>query len=270
MLTCALSFNAIQQSNPFLAKFLTLLSCYNNTRIHSAMLEYGRGNPALLEWFANSPSLEGGFVNDFRTLCDFSLITALDNAGTYSMHPVVKKWCRDNINPRQQEELNTIALISVGTAAARALDEGSPRDRQLLLPHADEMRRILRDGGLVSSSEQTIPAIKSLGSLYEDQGRLSHAEGMYLDSLSRSQVLFGHSHCSTRQIVRDLRRLRFTQWQPWSFWWDLVTLGIFELLAGLAMFTFVLLSLSLNLGKEERRTRPTERRWKWQGFGCIG
>lgn len=250
MVTCALLFKEVERLSPLAAKLLLLLSCYDNTRIPGGLLEYGRDNPALPEWFAGPPLLKGRFVKDLQTLSDFSLITALDNAGTYSMHPVVKNWCRDSIDAKQKEELNTIALISVGTAAAQALNGGSPGDQQSLLPHANEMRRMLQNGGLVSASEQTLTAIRSLGSLYRDQGCLVHAEDMYLHVLSMSQVLFGWSHRSTRQIIRDLQRLRFLRWQPGkmlrSSWWDII-LGICELfmglIIGLASFTVSLFSL---------------------------
>jgi hypothetical protein len=249
VVTCALSFKEIERLSPPAAKLLLLLSCYDDTRIPGDLLEYGRDNPTLPEWFASSPLLKGRFVRNLQTLSDFSLITALNNAGTYSMHPVVKNWCGDSIDAKQQEELNTIALISVGTAAAQALDGESPGDRQSLLPHANEMRRMLQNGAPVSASEQTLSAIRSLGSLYSDQGCLAHAEDMYLHVLSRSQVLFGWSHRSTKQIIRDLQRLRFLRWRPGkifrSSWWDII-LGICELFVGLFMglasFTVSLLS----------------------------
>ncbi|KAL3454160.1 hypothetical protein BJX65DRAFT_84975 [Aspergillus insuetus] len=220
VVTCVLSFKQIHQSNPLAAKLLLLFSCYNNTRIPTSLLENGRDDPALPEWFRNFASLEGRFVKELQTLSDFSLITPLDNnTETCSMHPVVKRCCRDNIEAKEAEELNTTALILLGTATAEALNgEGSPvGNQQSLLPHADEMRRMLQSrSGVVSSSEQSILAIRNLGSLYKDQGCLAHAEDMYLCALSRAQEFFGQSHRFTRQINKDLRRLRFMKGPLWK------------------------------------------------------
>ncbi|KAL2839820.1 P-loop containing nucleoside triphosphate hydrolase protein [Aspergillus pseudoustus] len=222
VVTCALSFRQIQQSDPLAAKLLLLLSCYNNAGIPTGLLEYGRDNPPLAEWLPSSPpSLGGLFVKELCTLSDFSLITPLDNnSGTYSMYPVVKRWCRENIDAKEAEELNTVALILLGTATAEALGtESSPAgwDRQSLLPHADEMRRILQNnGGLVATSEQSLLAIRNMGSLYKEQGCLAHAEDMYLCALSRAQEFFGPSHHFTRQINKDLRRLRFMKGPLWK------------------------------------------------------
>ncbi|KAL2782687.1 P-loop containing nucleoside triphosphate hydrolase protein [Aspergillus keveii] len=200
VVTCALSFEQIHQSHPLAAKLLLLFSCYNNAGIPTSLLECERDDPALPNWFGNSASLEGRFVKELRTLSDFSLITSLDNnTGTCSMHPAVKRWCQGNIDAKEAEELNTAALILLGRAAAEALtNKGSPAgNQQLLLPHANEMRRILQSGsGVVSSNEQSLLAIRNLGSLYKDQGCLAHAEYMYLCALSRAQGLFGQSHVS--------------------------------------------------------------------------
>ncbi|KAL2867410.1 P-loop containing nucleoside triphosphate hydrolase protein [Aspergillus lucknowensis] len=239
LITCALSFKELEQSNPVAAKLVLLLSCYHNTRIPLDLLNYVRDSPDAPEWLMDANPREQKVTQGIQKLRNFSFIEDADYGRFCTIHPQVQRWCRTNMDEKEQEQLNSIALTTLGMAATRALEGGTLARRQSLLPHVDEMRRLLQSGGPVLSNTRTLTAINILASLYEKEGHLKDAESMYLLLLPRSTELLGRYHRSTRHIVRALRRLRFLQGRYGqlvaSRWWAPILLRGLELLSGLSM-----------------------------------
>jgi hypothetical protein len=253
---CKLSYQGVKLLSPLAANVLFFLSCYNHTNIASSVLDHAQHMPridALLQ------SSKHEMRQAIKTLQDFLLITVYSEGKSefYNIHPMIQSWCRSimSTNEQKPQNIQATALHSLGKMAAAATNPQEPdRDakEQSLLPHADEMRGLLQHASAIPSSIKTLEAIMNIGSLYQSQGLLSEAEGMYLHALVHADNMYSRWHPTTRRILRTLRRIRFQRGRMGyliaQYWWVSVLLRTWELLAGsvliiLSIGTWLILAL---------------------------
>ncbi|KAL4866605.1 P-loop containing nucleoside triphosphate hydrolase protein, partial [Aspergillus spectabilis] len=215
--TISLTFNEIQQSHALAARLLLVLARYNHTNIPSKLPRFVSDISGPSQGRTNSDVHNARHIaKALQSLRDLSLITVNENPESYSIHPIVQTWCRTGIplDSKERSQLNTLALLTLSKAATEALSTtiGSRLTQQSLLPHTDSILRLLQTSpDTIPSTSANLEAIKSLGALYTSQGRLKDAESMYLQAISRSQIMYGHCNKSTRELAKTLKYLRFRQ-----------------------------------------------------------
>jgi tetratricopeptide (TPR) repeat protein len=213
--TWKISYSEIQQRDPSAAKLLLLFSYFNNRDIWFQLIENGLKSSNPPEWFCNVISSEMAFLTAIKTLISFSFIESRHKVNSYSMHPVVQDWCQHSsseIDEDSQIELKTIVLASVGYTVPLSTEKKYWVLQQRLLPHVNQMVKVLQNGWNYIPQDPTIPgAIYALGNLYFDQGKLKEAEAMYQRALTGNEKALGPDHTSTLETVRKLGTLYFNQ-----------------------------------------------------------
>ncbi|KAL2832784.1 P-loop containing nucleoside triphosphate hydrolase protein [Aspergillus pseudoustus] len=250
-LACALTLNELQQSNPLAAQLVRLLSCYNHTEIPRGLLNHTLTSTRQQRWLTRLDLEPSGLEAPIQALRDFALLRVDNSAGvrSYTIHRAIHARCRESIDTKEQEKLHSLALVSLGNAIGQALQQSSIVEQQSLLPHADSIRGLLQTSAPLQSDPRILDALKSIASLYESQGLIKEAEGIYLMALEYCDKVLGRCHRTTRGIIRTLRRLRLLQGKMGrlvkGYWWaPLISRG-FEILLGgimilLSLFTWLI------------------------------
>ncbi|KAL2844857.1 hypothetical protein BJX68DRAFT_256969 [Aspergillus pseudodeflectus] len=184
MTTWKLALDEIQQKEPSAACLFLLLSCYNHNDIWYELLQNGqRADQDIPSWLKDISSSRFEFARCMKALLQFSLVESSDAGNSYSLHPVVHDWCRDYLLQKSEISLVSIALVSVGFSVPADNDASTWALQKRLLPHADQLFRLLDGKSGMALSSMTLTATRQIGNLYLYCGKYDQAECMYKKAL---------------------------------------------------------------------------------------
>ena len=208
--TWNISLEYIQAQNILAVKLLRLWAYFDHQDLWYELL--AAGNVESLEWFSELVEDELDFNAAIRLLCDHALVERLKDSNGYGMHICVHAWVIHVLNAEKDLGMARLALICVGQAVPDWYDTEYWKIGRRLLSHARQCW-INIDGTdfEVRDDEDTLYAIYSLGSLYQDQGKLKEAEKMYMRALTGQEKVLGAEHSETLGTINDLGTLYIDQ-----------------------------------------------------------
>jgi tetratricopeptide (TPR) repeat protein len=206
--TWMISYQEIQKSTPSAAKLLLLLACYDNQDIWYDLINQGIQAQDAPSWLLEVAGCETDFLHAVKALLGFSLIQSRSGSDGYSLHPVVQDWCQGYmLDKKIKDEVNGIAIISIGLSVPHSSKPQYWTLQQRLLPHADRILEMVQDIESLSAHPIVLDTINNLGILYKAQGKLQEAETMYQRALAGKETALGPDHSSTLATVNNLGNL---------------------------------------------------------------
>ncbi|KAF2466855.1 uncharacterized protein BDR25DRAFT_71181 [Lindgomyces ingoldianus] len=222
--TWAISYKAIQDKHPATANLLLLWSFLDNRDLwyglFSAAYQYSKvAEKMLTDWIGDIARNELEFSMAMQVLRNYSLIEHTEELASYATHPVVHRWAYHYQGKCFQSNLARLAVGTVGWAVVDSSAKDYSAMQRRLLPHAQASSRWVstqigrssrsqRDCGMDRSRSEEkaviLVAIRRLGRLYMDQGKLNEAEKMYEQALRGYQRALGPKHRSTLHAVNNL------------------------------------------------------------------
>ena len=174
----------------------------------------------LSEWVGNIASTELEFTKAIQVLRNYSLIEDVEDLASYATHPMVHRWAYHFLGEDSRVELAQLAVVTVGWSVPdNSTRDYSAMQRRLLL-HAQACSRWVSMGEIAEKirshgkdevdfnktkeKETILDAIRQLGLLYADQGKLAEAEKMYQRALEGYEKAWGPEHTSTLDTVNNL------------------------------------------------------------------
>ncbi|OQD61046.1 hypothetical protein PENPOL_c019G04134, partial [Penicillium polonicum] len=210
--TWMISYYQIQKRDPHAAKLLLFLAHFDNRDIWYELIKSSHHSPDIPVWLEKTISSRLAFRVGVKNLIGFSLLETKEQAGMYSIHPVVQDWCIHLSSAEKNTDsfqLSELALIAVGYNIPSSNDRNYSELQQRLIPHANHVRH-----GDWSSGNNDITvwgAFRGLGNLYYDQGKLKEAEEIYQRALVGCEKALGLDHTSTLSTVNNLGNLYYKQ-----------------------------------------------------------
>jgi tetratricopeptide (TPR) repeat protein len=167
------------------------------------------------EWIRKLTEDELSFNEAVRLLCEYGLVHPEFSPGQrsglegYGMHSCVHSWTVFVLNSEWDDALAQLALSCVASEVP-----GNKADKwwllqQRLLQHVARQEQFITDGKMDFKRMEW--ALRNLGDLYADQGRLAEAEAMYDRALQGSEEALGPKHISTLDTVNNLAILYANQ-----------------------------------------------------------
>jgi tetratricopeptide (TPR) repeat protein len=233
--TWAISYQAIYNKHEHTAKLLLLWSFLDNKDLwYGIFAERFRDLTAaasmISKWIGKIASSKLAFSQAMQLLRNYSLIEAVEETASYTMHPVVHQWAYYYQGKQHVSELGQLAVFMVAWAVPARSDRDYSALQRRLLPHAQACSRwAMRDDREQSNKSVKGPTISVrrnkkqlilldamhlLGNLYMDQGKLAEAEQMYEQALRGREETLGPKHQSTLSTVNSLGNLYAIQGNP--------------------------------------------------------
>ncbi|PMD56971.1 uncharacterized protein K444DRAFT_565764 [Hyaloscypha bicolor E] len=204
--TWQLSFNHVKQQNELSAKLLQLWAYFDNQDIWFELLRHSDSEDP--NWIRELTKDELSFNSAVRVLCNHGLADAnVDSQGWiessgYSMHGCVHSWTVHVLNQEWNQGLARLALKFVGShVPANEADKWWLTQRRLL-KHAARCSYMILSGVVTGVDIEWV--CLHLGNLYQQQGKLSDAEKMYLRARQGYEKALGPKHTSTLGTVNNL------------------------------------------------------------------
>ncbi|KAK5011624.1 hypothetical protein LTR28_011665 [Elasticomyces elasticus] len=167
------------------------------------------GNMETPSWLQQLAQSERRFHKALRLLSRYSLVDAIDDTKSHSMHSVLHAWC---CQLAEGGERRTLCWLAAGLVAEMVPSEAEPeywKLRKRLLPHGSRVYRALDEEWPKHLHEVDEPAVSpgiffQLGVLLTYQTKLCEAEKMFMQALAGYEKAFGAEHISTLGTVDNL------------------------------------------------------------------
>ncbi|KAF2182318.1 hypothetical protein K469DRAFT_231788 [Zopfia rhizophila CBS 207.26] len=229
--TWTISYHAIRAKSMAAANLLLLWACLDNTDLWYGLLAEAHLRSTavadyLSEWLPNIASDEVNFIVAMQLLQSYSLVEDVQDLASYATHPVVHRWAFHVQDKEQRVVFTWLAVLVVGWAVPEISEKEYLSVQRRLLAHAQRCcqwiircvadTRARSQGGNASRAhvEQDyimLGAIRALGLLYANQGKLVEAEKMYRRALEGYEKTLGRDHISTLDTVSNLGVLYMNQ-----------------------------------------------------------
>ncbi|MCJ1425603.1 hypothetical protein MMC29_003503 [Sticta canariensis] len=199
------SYERIHSQNESAAKLLQLWAYFDNKDIWYALLAGGREYSP--DWFLNVTQDELSFYKAIRLLRDHSLVESHGVSGGYCMHSCVHAWTKHVLKSEKDHiPMTKLALNCIGSAVPDETVTEYWLLQRRLLPHANRCLEFFGNDSILDSENDhyILNAIRNLGALYLDQGKMKEAEEMYLRALTGYEKAWGAEHASILDLVKNL------------------------------------------------------------------
>ena len=221
--TWTISYYAIRAKSIAAANLLLFWACLDNKDLWYGLLAEAKIRSTVVadylsEWLPNIANDEVEFIATMQLLRSYSLVEGLQDLAGYATHPVVHRWAFHIQDEKQRAVFTWLAVVVVGWAVPKILEEYSGMQRRLLA-HAQRCNqwvircvsdtRAISEGANASRANVKqdyvmLGAIHGLGILYADQGKLGEAEKMCQRALEGAEKALGPDHISTLITVYNL------------------------------------------------------------------
>ena len=230
--TWTISYNEIRAKNKAAANLLLFWACLDNKDLWQGLLAAACEQSTvaakyLSELLQDIASNEFRFIEAIRLLHNYSMIEDMQDLTGYATHPVVHRWALYMQDEDQRVDLARLAVIVIGLAVPNNSTRKVWTVQRRLLAHAQCCSQWILTG-IVSTDDRRdnmpsrisseagytkviLDAIKNLGILYADQGKLDEAEKMYQRALAGKEKVLGAEHTSTLGTVNNLGLLYWDQ-----------------------------------------------------------
>jgi tetratricopeptide (TPR) repeat protein len=207
--TWQVTYDRIRKENAASAQLLKLWAYFDKQDVWFGLLQ--RACDTENEWIRKLTEDELSFNEAVRLLCEYGLAHPEPSLGQpsgsagYGVHSCVHSWTTSVLNGEWDGGLAQLALTCVASQVpSKDVDEWWLL-QQRLLQHAARYREFMINGSVSTKGMEW--ALRNLGILYADQGRLAEAEAMYAQALQGTEEALGAKHTSTLDTVNNLGNL---------------------------------------------------------------
>ena len=210
--TYMISYEQVLQQSEAAAALLRLWAFFHYGDVWYGLLARGGMVARKMEipWLIQLTENDFEFSNAVRLLATYSLVNS-PGSGSWSMHPVLHRWCLSLSSGGDIGTLKTLVLSLLGVAAPTKDDIEYWKLDQRLLPH---VLHALDEHFLLQEFDQegSLALIcHALGDLLRRQNKLEAAERMYERAIAGHEKALGSNHTSTLDTVNNLGNLYAAQ-----------------------------------------------------------
>jgi tetratricopeptide (TPR) repeat protein len=163
------------------------------------------------DWLPQVVGNQLAFSSALRILTRYSLIDAIEETSSHSMHAVLHKWCYSLPLGSEKTELSEIAISIVALSVPSESNDDYRVLQRRLLPHAMQVFQWALYNRWIFSKQMSDNIqgwlFQSLGAFLADQDKLAEAEKIYQPALESMEKALGPKHISTLNIVNNIGNL---------------------------------------------------------------
>jgi len=212
--TWMISYEHVLQENEIAASLMKLWPFFHHDDIWHGLISpsFYLAEVLRVHWLVHLVKNKIDFFDAMGMLAAYSLVEK-GGPESYSMHPVLHKWCEQLSTPEEKPILQRLSVAAIGFSNLGENSIESWKEGRRSLSHVLHVSNRVLSWQYHDMEDDIMPIClfycDGFGKLFSMQGKLREAEQMYQRSLAEHEAKFGLDHPLTLNAVNSLGNLYF-------------------------------------------------------------